>query len=199
MPKFSGIINHFQLFARDYGSPLLDGPVIAASLARAPGIAAATLRNTSPSVIEGTVNVSKINDFLASTSAAGFIHFRQGPSGQGGRCSINLSREMGPELLSLLSPEIFDFLDSLLAAPIATGEAMTKAEYLENIDGLASFFKTNFTDELVASSLQVYIDFPGTIHSIKNGTSNGRRAEFEIPLIDLLVLETPLSYEVEWR
>ena len=33
----------------------------------------------------------------------------------------------------------------------------------------------------------------------KGGAFSGRKAEFEIPLIDLLVLEAPLSYEVTWR
>jgi len=37
------------------------------------------------------------------------------------------------------------------------------------------------------------------VQSVRGGTFSGRRAEFSIPLVDILVMETPLSYEVVWR
>jgi hypothetical protein len=43
------------------------------------------------------------------------------------------------------------------------------------------------------------VEFPGVLLSVKGGGFSGNKAEFTIPLVDLLVLEQPLSYEAVWR
>jgi len=148
--------------------------------------------------MEGQVNISRIDDFLASAGSERntqntFIVFEQGQ--RGGRCVININRNNGPEILDLLSPEISDYLNALMA-PIATGEEMTKREYLELV---TSFYNRVISDEISSSRIRAAIDFPGTISNIRGGTFSGRRASFDIPLLDLLVLETPLIYEVTWN
>lgn len=194
-PRLSTLIKSFQALAGGGGALIIDGPQIAESFSRAPGIASVSLRNTSPAAIEGPVNISQIGDFLASGNAAGFIRFERGDNGQGGRCAVSIRRDMGPQMLSLISPEIADYLAALMA-PIATGEDLGKAEYLAAV---ASIYGKAISDEIAESSIIASIDFPGTIQSVKNGTFNGRRAEFAVPLLDLLVLETPLTYEVVWK
>jgi hypothetical protein len=161
----------------------------------APGITGVLLRNTTPSAVEGTVQVSQISEFLsaASTEHRGFITFDRRSSG--GRCEININRNSGPEILELLSPEIADYLNALMA-PIATGEEMNKQEYLELV---ASFYNRSISDEIANSRIRASIDFPGPITSVRGGTFSGRRAEFDISLLDLLVLEIPLIYEVIWN
>jgi hypothetical protein len=34
---------------------------------------------------------------------------------------------------------------------------------------------------------------------VRGGTYRGIEAIFEVPLLDLLVLETPLNYEIRWN
>jgi hypothetical protein len=189
-------------------APILDGPAIAASMAKAPGVASASFKNTTPTAIEGPVKISRIGDFLAPGLAAsaaldtarggkgsGFITFEQGvPPRTGGRCTINLSLESGPEILTFISPDMVDYLSALMA-PLATGEALSKTEYLTLV---ASVYGRGIADEISKAFFRAEIDFPGPVQSVTGGTFSGRKAEFAIPLLDILVLEKPLSYEVRY-
>ncbi|MDR2964921.1 MAG: hypothetical protein LBU88_04015 [Treponema sp.] len=175
------------------GGGVLDGEVITRSMSGAPGITSASFRNTSPSAIEGTVRISQIGDFLSGTGSGGFVVFEQGSSG--GRCVININRTNGPGIIKLLSPDI-DMILNALMAPIVTEDTMTKTEYLEIIE---VFYSKAISDEIASSRIRASIDFPGTITSVRGGTYSGRRAEFDIALVDLLVLENPVNLEVRWR
>lgn len=172
--------------------PLINGAAISASMAAAPGIASVSFRNTAAAALEGPVTIANIGDFLASGSG-GFIRFEQ--SGAGGRCTVTISLEYGPSMLSLISPDVSDSL-SILMAPLATGEVLGKSEYL---DLVSAVYGKALAAEIAESVIRASIDFPGQVRSVKGGSSSGRRAEFVIPLLDLLVLETPLVYEVQWR
>jgi hypothetical protein len=187
-------------------APILDGPAISASMSAAPGVASVSFKNTAPGAIEGPLKITRIGDFLAAGRANGsknlsFIDFEQnaaslgGGASSGGRCSVNLSLSSGPEILALISPEISGYLAALMA-PLATGEVLTKAEYLALV---GSVYGRGIADEIAGAFIRAYIDFPGPVQSVKGGTFSGRRAEFTIPLLDILALETPLSYEVVWR
>lgn len=192
------------------GAPVINGPAIAASMAAAPGIASITLKNTKPAAVEGPVKIAKIGDFLAASKANGsanaqtgglstnkFISFEQNPppAASGGRCTINISLETGPEMLGLISPDINAYLSALMA-PLATGEVLAKAEYLALV---ASVYGKGISDEIAKALFRASIDFPGPVQSVKGGTFSGTKAELAIPLLELLVLETPLSYEVVWK
>jgi hypothetical protein len=187
------------------GAPLLDGPAIAASMAAAPGVASVSFQNTSPVSIEGPIAISKVGDFLAPGMVGGknqnFISFFLNPpavgstAASGGRCSINLSLTTGPEVLALISPDIGAYLAALMA-PLATGEALKKRDYIALV---TSVYGKGIADEIAQASIRASIDFPGPVQSARGGTFSGRRAEFTIPLLDVLVLETPLRYEVIWR
>jgi len=177
------------------GAPLLDGPSLAASMSRAPGIASVSFTNKTPSSIQGPVKISRISDFLSSGRASGFISFEQKNSAGEGYCSVNLNIASGPQILDLISPEISMYLNALMA-PIATGEKMTKVEYLGLV---ASVYGKGIADEISSSSIRASVNFPGAIQRVKGGTYSGRKADFEIPLLDVLVLESPLSYEVVWK
>ena len=173
---------------------VLDGSAITRSIINAPGVSAASLRNTSPEAVEGQVRISKINDFLAAADGRCFINFEQ--SGTGGRCIININRDNGPVIIELLSSQITDLMNALIA-PLVTGDEISKAEYLELV---ALFYKSKaLSDEIAGSRIRASIDFPGQVTSVKGGTFSGKRAEFDIPLLDILVLETPLLYEVVWK
>jgi hypothetical protein len=175
--------------------PVIDGPAIARSFSTAPGIKAVTFRNTTPSTIEGTISITRIGDFLTIPRQVGgsrFISYEQ--QGQGGKMTIILDRENGPKVLSLISEDVVDYLSSLFA-PVASGEVLTRAEYLELV---ASVYKKPVADEISAARIIASINFPRTITRIQGGIASGARAEFNIPLLDILVLDRSLRYEVEW-
>jgi hypothetical protein len=174
-------------------APVLDGPAIARSMSAAPGVVSVSLANTAAAAVEGPLRVSPIGDFLAAGGKGGFISFEQG--GEGGRCTIAISRQTGPELLSLLSPEITDYLNALMA-PLVTGETLSKPEYLALV---STVYGKAIADEISRSVIRASIEFPGPIRSVRGGAFSGRRANFDIPLPDLLVLETPLRYEAAWN
>jgi len=192
----AGMTNLIQRLSAAGGQqgPVLDGPAIARSLSGAPGITSASFRNITPSSISGQVRISRVNDFLSAAGGRGFIVFEQS-AGAGGRCAINIDRRNSASILELLSPEISDYLNALMA-PIVTGEEMNKQEYIELV---AVFYNRIISNEIATSRIQVSVEFPGTVTRARGGTFTGRRASFDIPLIDLLVLETPLSYEVAWN
>ena len=177
------------------GAALLSGPSISASMSAAPGVASVSLVNTTPSAIEGPVKISQLGDFLAHGNANDFFSFEQSSAEKNGRCAIDFNLASGPEILSLISPEINDYLDALMA-PIATGEELTKTEYLTVV---GSVYGRGIADEISQAIIHVSIDFPGLVQSARGGTFSGRKAEFNIPLLDLLVLEAPFRYEVTWR
>jgi len=196
-PGMSALIGRFAALSGTAkpGAPLLDGPSLAASMSRAPGIASVSFANKTPSSIEGPVKISRINDFLSSGRTSGFITYEQKNSAGEGHCTVNLNIASGPQILSLISPEVSMYLNALMA-PIATGEAMTKSEYLILV---GSVYGKVIADEISGSTIRASVNFPGAIQRVKGGTFTGRKADFEIPLLDILVLETPLSYEVVWK
>ena len=194
-PRMTALIRGFaNAGGANANSPVLDGPAISASMSAAPGIASVMLRNRTPSSIEGPVSISRISDFLRHGTAAGFISFQQ-EGATAGRVTVNINRNSGPHILAMISEEISDYLSALMA-PIATGEVLTKTEYLSLV---TSVYNKGIADEISAATINASIDFPAQVRSVRGGTFSGRRANFEIPLLDLLVLQTPLSYEVTWR
>jgi len=196
-PGMSALIARFAALSGTAkpGAPLLDGPSLAASMSRTPGIASVSFANKTASSIEGPVKISRVNDFLSSGKASGLISFEQQNAAGEGYCAVNFNLASGPQMLGLISPEISMYLNALMA-PIATGEAMTKAEYLTLV---GSVYGKAIADEISSSSIRASVNFPGAIQKVKGGTYSGRRADFDIPLLDILVLETPLSYEVVWK
>jgi hypothetical protein len=196
-PNMSALIGRFAALSGTAkpGQPLLVGPALANSMTGAAGIASVSFANKTTSSIEGSVKISRINDFLSSGNISGIIKFEQKNSAGEGFFSVNLSLASGPWVIGLISPEFGAYLNTL-GAPIATGEVMTKAEYLTFV---TSIYGKDIADEIAASSIRASVNFPGVIQRVKGGTFTGRKAEFEIPLLDILVLEKPLSYEVVWK
>jgi hypothetical protein len=195
-PRMSSLIRSFAAMAGGGGTeaPVLNGQAVSRSLSVAPGVESAALGNTGPAALEGPVKIANIRDFLApARDKRGFIVLEE--SASGGSLRLTLNRDLGPDILSLISPEVSDYLSALMA-PIATGEVLSKTEYLELA---ASVYGKPIADEISKASIRAFLDFPGRLSSVRGGTFSGRRAEFNIPLLDLLVLESPLVYEIVWN
>jgi len=191
-PRITSLIRSISEIGGQTGGNVLDSQAVAQSMSAAPGIASVSFKNTASAAIEGQIQISNLNHFLSAANR-GFITFEQNRSG--GRCEISINRDNGPEILSLLSSEISDYLNALMA-PIASGEEMTKGEYQELV---SVFYNKAISDEMTASRIRASIEFPGNITEIKGGTFSGRKASFDILLLDLLVLETPVIFEVKWN
>jgi hypothetical protein len=194
-PRMAALIRSLSGLANgSAAAPVVSGESITRSMAGAPGVKSAVFINTGPTAVTGSVSVSKIGDFLApAASKKGFLDFTQ--AGTGGKLSITVDRETGPGILTLISPEISDYLAAIMA-PLATGEELTKSAYVTLV---SSIYGQGITDEISKGSVRADLSFPGTVNSVKGGTFSGKTASFSIPLLDILVLEEPLSYEVVWR
>jgi hypothetical protein len=195
-PAVAGKIRDLMAFSQagPAAGPLINGPEIALSMSGAPGVAQVSFRNTGPASLEGPVKISSIRDFLAPSGKAGFISYTENPGG-GGRAAVTLNRETAPAALSMISPDLSYYL-YFLFAPIVTGEPFGKDEYLAQV-GL--FHGPAVAEELAQARIQVSVEFPAPLTAVRGGTFSGRKAEFIIPLADLLVLEQPLSYEAVWK
>jgi hypothetical protein len=189
---------------------ILDARTIVASLRSIRGVKTAAMRNITPSSIDGSLTISQVNDFLDAPGiqTQRFITYKQ--TGSGGRLSITLTRTIAPQLVSLLSPDIADYFSALMAPGLTTDwqYIQTKAEYLRQLKATYNMLKSNrrlgdaLAADLETAMIRLTLDVPGAITSVQGGTFSGtpaQRAEFTIPVIDLLVLEKPLLYEVVWK
>ncbi|GHU64201.1 hypothetical protein FACS189447_00480 [Spirochaetia bacterium] len=198
-PRMTSLIKSFQSIMGPSGSAelILDGQGIGKSMAAAPGIASVSLKNTAPAAIEGTVGVSKAGDFLA-VGEKKFVTYTDNTADAGaepsGRLVIALDLQTAPDVLALLSPDAVDYLNALMA-PAATGEVISRREYLNLVSTL---YGKPIADEIQNAAIRASLNLPGPITFIHGGTAAGSRADFEVPLLDLLVLDTPIYYEVSW-
>lgn len=176
-------------------APILDAAMITQSLAAAPGASAVSFVNTSPSALNGSLSIANVGDFLAAGDAAGqFITFSEGAVAGSSSIIINIDRNSAPALISQLSPELTEYLSALMS-PVILGQPMSRQDYLNLV---AMIYGRPLADEIAAARIRARIEFPRPLTSVQGGTAAGNRAEFEISLLDLLVLETPLRYEVRW-
>jgi len=167
-------------------SAVFDAAEMNRALARMEGVGPVFLKNSSERVIKGPIAISRIDKFP-------LLAFEN--SNSGGYVSITLDRKTSAEALSLLSPDLVDYLSSL-AAPLATGEELGKAEYLELV---ASIYGKALAAEIASAWFTLTLELPGPISAVQGGTRNkSNKAEFKIPLVDILVLEKTLVYEARW-
>ncbi|MDR2072447.1 MAG: hypothetical protein LBP60_03320 [Spirochaetaceae bacterium] len=191
-PNMISLINTLRSLgpAGTQQGPILDAGAFNSALQTAPGVRSAALRNSGREKIAGTISVNRIGDlFLAGN---GFIRYEG--DAVSGKVSVHVDRATGSRILPLISAEAVDYLSALMA-PVATGEALTKKEYLELV---TSVYGEAIAAEIAAARIGALISVPGTVSSVKGGSFSGREARFDIPLLDILVLETPLNYEIAW-
>ena len=196
-PKTAAAMRSLGTLGRRQGeakTAILDSQAINCSLKAAPGITDAALKNTAAEALEGTISISRIGDFLASAGTGSrFITFE--PIGvSGGRLGIRVDRESSPALIARISRDAADYL-SVLMAPAATGEKLGTAEYLELV---RSVYGDGIAGEIATARFSAALTVPGAIKTVKGGSFQGRQARFEAALLDILILEQPLEYEIVW-
>ena len=175
--------------------PILDGSSIGQSMAVSPGVQAVSFRNTSPSALDGVISISKVDDFLTvGGSKTRLVTYTEGKQAGTSSIIIALDRDSAPEIIARLSPEAEEYLSALMA-PAVLGETITRREYLSLISAV---YGRPLADEIASARLKVSIEFPRPLTAIRGGNASGNRAEFDVPIVDILVLEQPLRYELSW-
>jgi hypothetical protein len=199
-PNMIALMRNLSDKSGSQGASVLDAAALNRALQAAPGIASSLLRNSGQEKIDGSIRISNIGNLL-TTGTARFVSYTAPSGAVPGKLAIHLDRSNAPQVLKQLSPEAEYYLN-LLLAPAATGEAISKAEYLEQVELLYSMIKgvnaKALAAEIAASRINVAITLPRTVKSVKGGTASGKEARFDIPLIDILVLEKALDYEITW-
>jgi hypothetical protein len=191
-PRTVGLVQSLRGFMGDNrNTPILNSEAINRSLAAASGIRSVSLKNAGPEALEGAITISNVGDFLLNEKGM-FITYNEGADSSS--IVVVLDRNSAPLLISRLSPEVEEYLSALMA-PVALGEYMSAEEYLSIV---AMVYGRPLADEIAAARIRAAIEFPRQVASVTGGSSSGRRAEFDIPLLDVLVLEKPLRYEVNW-
>ena len=195
-PRTVAVINSIRSFLGGAaGTPIMDGAAISQSIAAAPGVLTVSLTNSSPTAMDGSFSISNVGDFLAIGDAQGqFITFTEGQGAGTSSIIVNVDRYSAPALIARLSPELEGYLSALMA-PVILGERMTRQAYLNLI---AMVYGRALADEIAAARVRASIQFPRPLTAVHGGTAAGNRADFDIPLVDLLVMEHPLRYEVSW-
>jgi hypothetical protein len=196
-PRMTALIRSLSRAAGDSAAgAVIDGPAIARSMAASPGIRSVSFRNENPGAIAGTIAVSRVDEFLSppeNRDQFRFVRYEQ--EGSRGRLTISLDRDTGPQLVALISEDVADYLSALMA-PVATGEILSRTEYLGLV---ASVYGQGVADEIAAARVQLTLTVPGTVRHIRGGAYSGRQGVFDIPLAALLVLDTPMAYEIGWE
>ncbi|MDR2490056.1 MAG: hypothetical protein LBD20_01480, partial [Spirochaetaceae bacterium] len=171
--------------------PVLDAGAISLSLRGAPGISAVKLNNTQPEAIAGSIGFNKISDFLKAGNIR-FITWEQTPTS--GRAVIALDRSSAPVMIAMLSRDVADYLSAIMA-PVATGELLTKQQYLTLV---SSIYGQAAAREIETAQITASINFPGIITMAEGASFSGSTAHIKASLADFLVLEKPFVYEVRW-
>ncbi|MDR2110124.1 MAG: hypothetical protein LBP32_02320 [Spirochaetaceae bacterium] len=196
----------------DPDAVIIDGPAISRSMGAAPGITGVSLKNNGPAAVAGEIHIDPVDAFLSLPEGRGgpaggtvggkadprrFIVYepRRASPPSPGRLTITLDRDSAPMVLSLMSEEVKAYLAALMA-PAATGEVLSKADYLDQVGWT---YGRAVADEIAAARVTAKLGFPGPVSGVRGGTFSGAQALFDIPLVDLLVLESPLEYEVRWN
>lgn len=179
------------------GGNVLDSAALARALKTAPGVRSVALRNTDTRSISGTLSITDLSAFLApgagAVAARPLVSFEKDPAG-GGRLTVFIDRPAMSAALTVLPPEIYDYLTALLA-PAATGEELARDEYLALV---ASLYGESISKEIAASRLSFTAELPAAARSAKGGKINGRKVEYELQLLDLLLLERPIALDAVW-
>ena len=178
--------------------PVLDAAALSASLRASPAVRSAALRNIDDRRVSGILSIGDFR-LLASDSAARgsgsrpFVLVEKVE--KGGAVHVHLDRTSAGSVLTALSPEIGEYLEALMA-PAATGEELTKSEYLSLV---SSVYGSSVSAEIASAELELALTLPLPASSVTGGRISGGIAEFTIPLVDLLVLEKPIDLSAVWK
>ncbi|MDR3302464.1 MAG: hypothetical protein LBT01_08080 [Spirochaetaceae bacterium] len=203
-PKTAALIR--KIASGTGGAPsqaLLNGAALSKGFSALNGIEKAVFVNKTPNLVDGQLAITRIDELIAEQTGAGtgtanrrFITWEQ--NAEGGRALIYLDRASAPAVVASLSETLYDYLSTVMA-PVSTGEELSLSDYLELVKAV---YGEDIAQEIAASRLRLRLKFPAKIGSMlssaQGGTSSGANAAFDIPLVELLVLEKPFFCDIKW-
>jgi hypothetical protein len=169
----------------------LDAAVLSENFNAVNGVASARFTQKTQGAVEGRLVVSSFAEIFAFAGGNAVVWEE---SAAGGSFSVTLDRRHTQEFITNISAELAGYLSTIMA-PIATGEELTKSEYLDEVTAI---WGKPLADEISESRFVLSLTAPTPIRSAQGGNRSGRTAYFDIPLVDLLVLESPLVYKISW-
>ncbi|MBN1241618.1 MAG: hypothetical protein JXA15_02800 [Spirochaetales bacterium] len=171
--------------------PLID-PALVRAGAEDNGVRVVEARPLGDRVFRGIFEVADLADLGRRSLGAVSVS----SSAKGGSLSVGIDRSNAAELFALF-PGIDPYLIEALSPPALDGSDLTMAEYREMLGALLG---TKSLPALDAAEVDLVVELPGT--PVAAGTAgftlSGRSAKASIKLLDLLVLETPITLKVSW-
>lgn len=108
---------------------------------------------------------------------------------------FNLTKENAKFAFQLF-PGINSSVMEALSPPALYEDELSQDEYRQN---LLLFFGKNHISAVDNSKYTIQLIIPGTIISSTGLTVNGNKATYSFSLLDLLVLDKPLSFQISWK
>lgn len=171
--------------------PLVD-PGLVRSGAADQGIRVVEARALGERGFSGVFEIADLGAFAARSLGAVTV----ATTATGGSLSVAVDRSNAAELFALF-PGIDPYLVEALSPPALDGSDLTRAEYREMLGALLG---TKSLPAVDAAAVDLAVELPGT--PIASGTLGfvvtGRSAKASVKLLDLLVLERPITLKVSW-
>ena len=171
--------------------PLVD-PDLVRSGAAEKGIRVLEARALGERGFSGLFEIADLGVFAARSLGAVTVS----SSATGGSLSVAIDKTNAAELFALF-PGIDPYLVEALSPPALDGSDLTKAEYREMLGALLGAKSLPAVD---AAAVELVVELPGA--PVASGTvgfvTTGRSAKASVKLLDLLVLERPMTLKVSW-
>lgn len=110
--------------------------------------------------------------------------------------TFHLDKDNFESLINVIPPEA----QPLVAIFAPPGYKVDRDEYLEALKlNFIAYDSEYIGEEIKKSKLKMKIHFEGELISASGGTLKGKTLNVEVPLMDLLLLEKPFEFEIQFR
>lgn len=174
--------------------PFFDIPAIRNEVASR-GIEPLVTEGPSPNSFRGTFSLRNLEDAAADPELAGRDLLKLERIGDETTFSFSLSRK-NAEALPALFPGLDPYVLEALAPPALDPYPVTMAEYREMLTALLGDAAMK---EFDSAATKILIRTPGPITKASGGIVSGKTFLVELKLLDLLVLENPITFSLSWK
>ena len=153
----------------------------------------------SPDTLDLKIKFTNLEEVFTESAEAGADQiFTYSKSGEIKKVQLHLTAENFNQVAALSPGENSDLL--MIFGPQANNP-YTEEEYMEMIE--YAFFEytegVDLKDVMELSIVTLDISVDGSIVSQKGGRQDGNTVTFEVPLLKLLTLNTPIDYEISFK
>lgn len=187
----------FSGAARPAGVGVFDEKEIREAFAKRPGVTVKSVRVPKPEELEIALAFRSIDDLVRGEkelAETGVVTFRN----DGGTRTLRLHLDQKNfAKLAALAPSEDGSTETLLSVfGPQEGVEITEEEYLE---AMAFTLGEQGPKAIKDSFVEVNVTVRGTLVSQKGGAAKGNTVTFRIPLLELLLLDTPVDWEIVFK